>query len=508
MSLNITLQNFSGQQNKVDKSGWLSTGVTLVGDQLDIGQTVLDLSVVISSQTTPNYNYCYIAEFKRYYYIKNIAWLGGTAFQLDLHVDVLYTYKTQITAQQCMVAYSTSGDNLELDPRMNYVDQAVRSDTYGAQYPQFLLDYGLHPGSDYEAQPLVAVRFRNMIKYDPNQPNDDYTSINIALMTQESYLRVMERYLDNNVFPEASRVEWGSQIIDVTTIYYLSEYRLSQVVNYTAGWTIVTPSNPSGITLPLAGAAAYVYIFDRIPDVRNLGYTIMNGANITAANNWTLGGKYVTKIPYIGTFTVIPAEFGIKTVKQLYWQVAVDLYTMEYVVVLTDKTDGTGTYWFDSLSRIKCGGIMAFPVDKSIENLQSEKIALNLSGLQSVGDATINEELTPVEWGAQALRMHTTYLKMTAADALSYKWQANMDGYSEWTMCDTTKLINISYTRPPDTDYISFNNMFGKPDHTMRTLSALTGYVKVEDIILNGISTATSRELDEIESLLKQGVVM
>ena len=41
-------------------------------------------------------NYCYIKEFKRYYYITDIRVLTGGLYQLQLEIDVLMTYKDKI----------------------------------------------------------------------------------------------------------------------------------------------------------------------------------------------------------------------------------------------------------------------------------------------------------------------------------------------------------------------------------------------------------------------------
>ena len=41
-------------------------------------------------------NYCYIKEYNRYYYIKDIKLLNGGLYQLNLDIDVLMTYKNDI----------------------------------------------------------------------------------------------------------------------------------------------------------------------------------------------------------------------------------------------------------------------------------------------------------------------------------------------------------------------------------------------------------------------------
>ena len=58
-----------------------------------------DTSILQPSLILKNYksgNYCYIKELNRYYYITDIRVLNGGLYQLQLEVDVLMTYKTEI----------------------------------------------------------------------------------------------------------------------------------------------------------------------------------------------------------------------------------------------------------------------------------------------------------------------------------------------------------------------------------------------------------------------------
>ena len=43
-----------------------------------------------------DFNYCYISDFNRYYFVKSITLLTGQRIQIDLSVDVLMTYKEEI----------------------------------------------------------------------------------------------------------------------------------------------------------------------------------------------------------------------------------------------------------------------------------------------------------------------------------------------------------------------------------------------------------------------------
>ena len=58
-----------------------------------------------------NINYCYIADFGRYYFINDYV-IEGDTITLYMHVDVLYTYKQTILQSQCVALRSSSHGNL------------------------------------------------------------------------------------------------------------------------------------------------------------------------------------------------------------------------------------------------------------------------------------------------------------------------------------------------------------------------------------------------------------
>ena len=78
----------------------LNKNITLV-DTLEFNLKI-DNSILQPVLILKNYsqgNYCYIKEFKRYYYITDIKLLTGGLYQLHLDVDVLMTYKDVIMAK-------------------------------------------------------------------------------------------------------------------------------------------------------------------------------------------------------------------------------------------------------------------------------------------------------------------------------------------------------------------------------------------------------------------------
>lgn len=73
-----------------------------------------------------NYNYCYIVELKRYYFIEDITILGDKFFYIALTLDVLYTYKTPILASVANISrYSKNVGSTKKDTINNYIEDEI-----------------------------------------------------------------------------------------------------------------------------------------------------------------------------------------------------------------------------------------------------------------------------------------------------------------------------------------------------------------------------------------------
>lgn len=63
-----------------------------------------------SSTNVKEYNYCYIPNFKRYYFIDNISIQRQNLFLLSLKVDVLESFKEDILKSKAYITQSTSSN--------------------------------------------------------------------------------------------------------------------------------------------------------------------------------------------------------------------------------------------------------------------------------------------------------------------------------------------------------------------------------------------------------------
>lgn len=103
--MQIKLAKCTDPPNKLHKT--LSNNKTLTGTLKD----VIDICepVVLITTDPANYNYCYISQLRRYYFIKSYEVYRQGVFILHLKVDVLMTYQRYIENISGVLKRSSGG---------------------------------------------------------------------------------------------------------------------------------------------------------------------------------------------------------------------------------------------------------------------------------------------------------------------------------------------------------------------------------------------------------------
>ena len=137
--MDIVFYNTSSERNAINKV--LQDGITLHGTFRD-ECPISDPQFIVESDTNfTKYNYVYIEEFKRYYYITEIVSVRTAIWRISLHVDVLMSFKNSILTSKILIEESqvTSASNyLNSD---SWVAQ-VRRNTEAISFPYGFLDQG------------------------------------------------------------------------------------------------------------------------------------------------------------------------------------------------------------------------------------------------------------------------------------------------------------------------------------------------------------------------------
>ena len=113
--MNVTLYNYSGDRRQLSK--YLGTAIATVTILAITDTTNIIRPTIIIDTRAFNFNYVYIPDFGRYYYVDNIQLLNGQRIALQLSCDVLMSHANTIRSSQCIADRSSSHVNVHLVDR-------------------------------------------------------------------------------------------------------------------------------------------------------------------------------------------------------------------------------------------------------------------------------------------------------------------------------------------------------------------------------------------------------
>lgn len=96
--MTIKLYKYYGDNRKINKSLELIKTISsaTVVESMDIIDPVIILELDSTFDSVISFNYIYIQDLKRYYYVNNIEIMNNGFLKIQCHVDVLKTYSKDI----------------------------------------------------------------------------------------------------------------------------------------------------------------------------------------------------------------------------------------------------------------------------------------------------------------------------------------------------------------------------------------------------------------------------
>lgn len=93
-------------------------------DEVDLLNPIFTIRYDPSTNTVFKFNYCYIPEFERYYFITSVKYVTSLIIELTCHVDVLMTYKDIIRNTSAVVDVSNNIVDYKLpDPNIIFTGE-------------------------------------------------------------------------------------------------------------------------------------------------------------------------------------------------------------------------------------------------------------------------------------------------------------------------------------------------------------------------------------------------
>lgn len=93
--LKVILYQNTAEDARVDKTNYLTIVSTVFG-VIKESSSITDLSILVQYDGVPNFNYVYIDELNRYYFVSEITTVSNNLWEISLSEDGLMTYKDGI----------------------------------------------------------------------------------------------------------------------------------------------------------------------------------------------------------------------------------------------------------------------------------------------------------------------------------------------------------------------------------------------------------------------------
>ena len=124
--MTVIFYKYNGIKNKINKT--LENGLT-VNDVImhnDFDITAFEL-LIKDTNFNSEYNYCYIQDLGRYYFIESVEKMNGTIYKIRLTVDVLKSFSTQIENINAIITKSENPDDnfVDCEKSENYTSEVI-----------------------------------------------------------------------------------------------------------------------------------------------------------------------------------------------------------------------------------------------------------------------------------------------------------------------------------------------------------------------------------------------
>lgn len=124
--MTVIFYKYNDIKNKINKtlSGGLTVNDVVIQNDFDITDFEL---LIKNSDFNSEYNYCYIQDLERYYFIESVEKMNGTIYKIRLTVDVLKSFSTQIENINAIITKSENPDDnfVDCEKSENYTSEVI-----------------------------------------------------------------------------------------------------------------------------------------------------------------------------------------------------------------------------------------------------------------------------------------------------------------------------------------------------------------------------------------------
>lgn len=443
------------------------------------------------------YNYAYIPDLNRYYYITDYKMDVGGITIIYLKVDVLMSYKESILNLSALISRNQYLYNNMLEDTRLFLEYDNNVNEYEAPDPEDPV-YPFVTFGEVKS-PIMVTRKKWVASGEIISYRDD-------IMSNNNVLRSIDFDM---IAPEVESTSKGVCLVyDIMTLF---RELTSETQSYIDSVTIYpfdieknpTISTPRDIYLngnKLGNAKGYGTKYANCPYLTIADFTISSANKFTDFEPYS---RYELYLPYHQWVSFKACDILNNRLLVIY---TVDYLSNSASVNVIDATHDKLLYTAPCMVGMRFGLTTdnQFDIDNQrISNTLNMVIGGLGSGLKGGGQIASGKVVEGV--GSLTSGVNNIAQGIVKENSLYSTATATVSGANEGFMLPQKVRVRITQMKPYEP--INYNKYYGKPLKETYDLIELRGYTEVESVHLEGIRATTS-ELTEIENLLKTGVIL
>ena len=482
--MTILFYSVSDRKNRLSKT--LGTATSLSGT-LREPVSLTDPEILIESATVPAYNYAYISDLGRYYFIVSVVAEQYSIYRLRMHVDVLMSYKGLKNGASSTGIYA-------LNPYIDY-QQAGMDYTPETRYPVTgtteLTVSSTATSTSWEGSSKLLDSTSTLKKYQFWINGNVYIgspalyidsplplAVLIGGYTEQNWLA---QQLQRNVSASGSILEYvykfGCLPVEISGTNIPAQYNLD------------FPGGFNQITLPgtTPGQSGFVMASHAGLRPKTVDFTV----SITTPSTI----RPQSNLPPFCRLSLVFRPFGkFELDPGLIFRNVVSTPTTVAVRVVVDPMSGTGSLYYGKTSpNIYLGSanlFISYPL--AATTYSAAKVA---SGVLSVAGSVISAVATQ---GATALSIPGSLINAVSASIPN----TSVSGGEEFVIDEGPHIEVYKKTTEDFSD-----GQFGRPYFARNTIYSISGYTQVGKVEIEGtgFGSMLDSERTELENIMKGG---
>ena len=528
--MKVILYKSSAESNRLDKSSYLekiaeldgylreassiispviqfelpNQSQSLIIDEDDEELETPDSEIVIDSTLFYSFNYAFIEDFNRFYFVQDVTIVRSNLFRVQFIIDVLMTHRDNLLSLPALVERNEYDfDDLLADDSIPLkLNKEVREITnLRGSLTNWEFDPNL-PNESYSITLTITglLGSYEIIEAPSNSGLPDINSYNMASSSTTYVIRESDyAFVMNGLMDQQSA--YASYILSVVAYPFRVETETTNKLDITFGSENGTPRTiPDPDGNPIKGRIAhsfskYMVIADfEVP----LPETFLDAEPFS---------QYELYIPFYGWFKL---DYDLVKGHRILLYYAVNRDDGSATAYVWDYTDKRPV--FSTPCQL---GVKLALSNTNQQELSAQKNALGLnlavgliSSAVSIGMGVATKNPMAIAGGVLSIPRAIT----SAVNAYSMMFPRASATFGDsatgmYSPMQARLRITSNARNIPDANMSEFRKLCGAPLRDTRILSTLRGFTIVSDIHLENL-IAFKREKEEIERLLKTGVIL